>query len=119
MNKHRGEVEYKVGDRELILRPTNEAMQEIQDKLDIGLLRLALIFNNLDGRIEQAARIIYEGAKASGSLQDGEDIDAVRDMMHEVGLASALGAASVLLARGLDPGGEKKKEQAVPRLATG
>lgn len=66
MNKYRGEVSIKLGEREYVLRPTFEALVEIEERLGSGLVLIARRFANREFGIRDVACIIAAGIKGAG-----------------------------------------------------
>jgi hypothetical protein len=60
-NQQRGEVTIKLGDNKYTLRPTFEAMCEIEDRLDKPMLELVIDFQKGNMRFKSAAVIIWAG----------------------------------------------------------
>lgn len=72
MNQHRGDVSLKLGETEYTLRPTFEALSEIERLTGMGLIPLVMKFRTLDFTLAQLKAIISEGIKASGAKVPGE-----------------------------------------------
>lgn len=102
---HRGEVTVKLGEREVVLRPTFAALVAIERETGMGL---ATVFTRMsEGSIEHVPIVIREAARAGG-----EEIEraAIEDHMTSTGIASALNGALALLVRAISGGGEKTLE---------
>ena len=80
-NKARGEVTVSIGEESYTLRPTFEAMEQIEDKLKLGIPELVDKFSRGEVQIREVVTILHEGIVAqSGGKR------------HEVLSRSELGA---------------------------
>ncbi len=107
MNKHRGEREFKAGDKTYILRPTADALQEIEDALDMGLVRFTIGIETHDYRIGQISKAVHLLAKAGGSE---DDLRTIREVIMESGLLKAAAAVGAILTSELTASRQKKAD---------
>ncbi len=109
----RGEVSLKLGEREVVLRPTFAALVAIERETGMGLLVLGRKL--AQGSIEHVPVVICEGAKAAGHEVQREEVEA------EVTVNGAFimtNSAAELLANGIDGGAERRRPPAA-EITTG
>ena len=92
-NKQRGEVEVRLGGRTWTMRPTFQAIAEIEDRTGLGMVELVVRFS--DGRfgVTHMTAVIWAGIHAAHD--DAPDFDEVGEMVVKHGiqrLAVAVGA---------------------------
>ena len=87
MNKHRGEVEITLDGKAYVMRPTFEAMAEIEAKIGHGILWLATRASEGDIGITEVAVIIAAGLKAAG---EPATADTVGPIVFRTGLVKVL-----------------------------
>ncbi len=88
-NKYRGDVEFKAGDRTFVLRPTWEAIAEIEALLDEGFFTTAHRIQALaQFGLRDLAVIIHAGVKAGGSALKFEDVGR---LVADYGVVNAIG----------------------------
>lgn len=97
-NEVRGEVEIKLGGKRYSLRPTYEALAEIENLTDAGLIKLAGRFQEGDIRIKDVVAIIW-----AGMGDDAPAIDEVGRLVVAQGLADLTAVAGIFLAAALNP----------------
>jgi hypothetical protein len=124
-NKLRGEVKLTLGKTAYVLRPTFEAMCEIEDHLDMPIPQVLRKLVLGDIRIGWVARIVYAGIIAG--LDDGEEMPSLSEIGNEIrrtGVANVInygandkqaGAISMFLSYGImgDVDVEKKLAEIV------
>ncbi len=66
MNKQRGEVQVRLNGHEYTLRPTFEALVEIEERLGAGLVPIARRFVDAQFGVREVAGIIAAGIRGSG-----------------------------------------------------
>lgn len=108
-NPHRGEVAVTIGDREVVLRPTFEAMAEIETVLGQGLVPLTRRFAQSDYGARDVAAVLLAGANAV--LRPGEKLkpEDVRKAVADAGLFAFVGPIVAFLTNCLT-GGAKREE---------
>ncbi len=118
MNKHRGEREFKAGDKTYTLRPTTDALQEIEEALNTGLVKLVLNIETQDYRIKDIAMAVHLLAKAGGSKESFADL---REAVMEAGLLNAAAIVAAILTSELTASRQKKAQGPVevPTASTG
>lgn len=93
-NKQRGEEALKLLGKEYILRPTFEALCEIEDKLDISIPNLIGRFEAGNIRIRDLAVIIWAGVHGyvGDGFSEGQEptIPQIGNALREHGLAEAM-----------------------------
>ena len=73
-NKARGETTVTLGGKQLVLRPTFEAVEQIQDRLGERLVPLISRLSRSDFGVRDIAVPIHEFARAGGSEMEYQDI---------------------------------------------
>lgn len=63
-NPHRGEVAVTLGDREYVMRPTFEAMAQIEEELGAGLVAIASRLHSGQYGARDVAAVLIAGIKA-------------------------------------------------------
>lgn len=66
-NKGRGEIEFEVGGRSYILRPSFETLAAIEDATDKGAAELLLSVNTLTQKVKHVVATLWVAAKRSGN----------------------------------------------------
>lgn len=106
MNKHRGEVEIMLDGKAYVMRPTFEAMAEIEAKTGHGMLYLATRTAEGDIGITEAAMIITAALRAAG---EPATVETVGPMIFRTGLIKVLAPVGEYLTNALT-GGEPPGE---------
>lgn len=83
-NPHRGEVEIRLGSRTWTMRPTHEAIVEIEEATGLGILGVYRLFLTRDIKYTEMAAVIACGLRAGGERQASER--GVRQLLWEEGL---------------------------------
>ena len=106
-NRHRGEVEVMLGGARYTLRPTFEALCEIEDRTGLGLVELARRF--WEGRFgaRQLAVVLWAGIRAAGG--DAPDYERIGQLVVEQGFQDLAGPVARFLAGVI--GGEEDEEE--------
>ncbi len=107
-NAVRGEVELKLGGKTYTLRPTFEALCEIESRLGMGIVELVTRVPRNRLALRHAAVVAHEGARAGGHDDDLETIGAA---ITEAGLQNVMEPLVRFLLSGI-AGGEGKKTEA-------
>jgi len=63
-NKQRGEVNIKIGDKEFVMRPTFEALCDIEDRVGMGIPELIMRLTAGDVRLKYVLPVIHAGITA-------------------------------------------------------
>ena len=92
-NKHRGEVEVKLGGTAYTLRPTFAALAEIEDKTDARLVTLARRFAEGDVGVRDVAVVLWAGMGESAP-----SLDDVGRLVVERGLDALIPPAAAFVA---------------------
>ncbi|WP_439816226.1 gene transfer agent family protein [Zavarzinia sp. CC-PAN008] len=100
-NPHRGEVDLVIGPHHLTLRPTFEALVEIEERAGTGLIPLTRRFLSRDFGLKDALAVIGPAAKAGGRVPD--DLGPALVAHGLVGLGPALAGFLVRAVAGPDP----------------
>ena len=108
VNPHRGKVEIALrppggGCGTFILRPTWQALAEIEERTGRGLYALARSFLEDDFAFRDVAAVIAAGLKAAGGPSGPEE---VAELVFRTGVRARCGPAAALLARALGGDGE-------------
>jgi hypothetical protein len=88
-NKQRGEVTITLMGKTYVLRPTFEAMCEIEDRLDTAMPDLLIRFQNGDVRYKHIATIIWAGMWAYDK-DSAPSYEEVGEMIRSHGLTKVL-----------------------------
>jgi len=107
-NRHRGEVEVTLGGARYTLRPTFEALCEIEDRTGLGLVELARRF--WEGRFgaRQLAVVLWAGIRAAGG--EAPDYERIGRLVVEQGFQDLAGPVARFLAGVI--GGEEEEDAA-------
>lgn len=104
-NPEQGEVELRLwtaeGGRAFILRPTFEAMVEIERQTGLGLLALARKTTAFELGFGEATAIVTAGLKAAG---EGASYGKVGEMVFKTGLTEVIPAITAFLSAALSGG---------------
>lgn len=104
-NKHRGEVSITLGGKEYTLRPSFEAIADIEERTGRGTVALTRLAASGDIGVGRAAIILHALMTAGGHKVDLKDVGS---MILEAGIVSVLPAIMVVLgnvlAGGTEPG---------------
>jgi hypothetical protein len=73
-NKARGEMDLILGGERYTMRPSFEAIAEIEDLTGKGLLALAIKLGEGNGTTKEMAAVIYSGLKGAGSKLSFEEV---------------------------------------------
>ena len=87
-NPHRGEVEITLAGKTWTMRPTFQALCEIEDKTGAELTTLARQIWDGEGSVKATAIIVSEGIRACHA--NGPDLNAVGEAIVSEGLNSVL-----------------------------
>ena len=106
-NPHRGEVSLKLGEREVVLRPTFAALVAIERETGMGLL--ALVRKLAQGSVQHLPTIIREGGRAAGyDIQTDEiELECTAN-----GAFLVIDAAGAMISNGIDGGADRKNSEA-------
>lgn len=108
-NRIRGEVTMVCGQRSFILRPSFQALLEIEEDLGAGLVEIARRIAERRYGIKDLLAIATAGARAVDPEVRREDVG---QAIAEVGLQAASGPVLLFLSYALGGPEEKKKEPA-------
>ncbi len=111
-NEFRGDVSLTLGERTLTLRPTYEAMAQIETEMGMGLLALVRQFAHQDIGVLQLACVIHLAAKAGGSDIERVEVGA---LIIGSGFADAAKAATDLLTNAVTGGQKSGKKPRATR----
>lgn len=102
-NRLRGEVAIRLGGRDYVLRPTFQALCEIETRTGRGIVALARRTAAGDVGVAETAAIVTAGLRAAG---EPATFDTVGRLILEAGLAACVPAVTAFLtaALGGDPG---------------
>jgi hypothetical protein len=104
-NPHRGEVEITLkadgGEKTFVLRPTFQALAEIEGRAGTGVVALARKAAAGELGIGEAAAIVAAGLRAAG---EPAGHDKVGEMVFRTGLIEVLPAVGAFLVAGLSGG---------------
>lgn len=105
-NPHRGEVEVTLDGKSWTLRPTFEALCEIEDSTGVGIAVMLRRFGEGSFGVRDVAAILAAGIAATGKPAPG--IERIGEIVVEQGIASFVAPIGVFLAGavGIDPGGK-------------
>jgi hypothetical protein len=106
-NKQRGELTVTLGEREFVMRPTFEAIANIEDKLGMSVPQLISRLSASDMKLTFIATIIWEGILAANGGKPpklNEDVDTsprmrykdVGEMIFSEGLLAVMKQEAVL-----------------------
>lgn len=113
VNKDRGEVEIDLEGQRLTMRPTFQAMCEIEDETGMAILELARVFQ--DGRFggRHVTAVICAGLRAA--YDDPPDYETVGEFVVKDGLHKYAGPVgeflAILLSGEPQPKGDQKKRE--------
>ncbi|CAB4176574.1 Phage tail tube protein, GTA-gp10 [uncultured Caudovirales phage] len=107
MNGYRGDAEVTLGDTAYTLRPTFEALQEIERLTGLGLIPLARRFHSLEFGVGDVKNVLVPAIKAGG----GKVPDNIGKLIIEAGIMNLGGVVATFLVSAL-AGGEEKKADA-------
>jgi hypothetical protein len=102
-NKHRGEVEITLDGKSFTLRPTFQAMVEIEAVLGKGLLGLVRRISEMEFGYTEAQAVITAGLRAAGEKATPEKVG---EMVFRTGLAELAGPIGSFLTAALSGGAE-------------
>ena len=85
-NKHRGEVVIHLVDREWVMRPTHEAIAEIESATGRGILSVFRDFIERDIRFTDMSEVIAAGVRAGGESM--ATAAGIRELLFREGLNS-------------------------------
>ena len=108
MNKQRGDVAVTIGGQEYVLRPTYQALAEIEARTGVGLVALAGKFMNRDFGVVEAVAIISAGIAGSGEKPPKD----LGDQIIGQGVLQLAGPILAFLTNGLTGDQEGKAEGA-------
>lgn len=111
-NAARGEAAFVAGERTYVLRPTFEALCEIENRLDAGIVEIAERIVARKYGVREVSAILHAGAQAVDARVSELEIGAA---IAERGLRPATEAALALLAHAF--GGEEEEKKADPAPA--
>lgn len=109
VNKHRGEVEITLDGRKFVMRPTFQAMVEIEAATGRGLLGLVRRISEMDFGYAEAQAVITAGLRAAGEQATP---DKVGEMVFNTGLAAVAGPVGAFLMGALSGGGQPGEGEA-------
>ena len=92
-NRHRGEVEVDLGGKTYALRPTFQALAEIEDKTGTNLVTLARRFADGDIGVRDVAVVLW-----AGMGEGAPSLDDVGRLVVERGLDTLIGPAAGFVA---------------------
>lgn len=111
-NQARGEVAFAAGERTYTLRPTFEALCEIEHKLNAGLVEIAERIVARKYGVHDVTAILHAGARSADATVSEEEIGAA---IVRAGLRPAMEAALDFLVRALSGADEEKKPARPPQ----
>lgn len=97
INRERGEVAITLGGVEYCLRPTFQALAEIESRAGVGLMKLANRFGTADFGIKDLIAVL-EPAIEAGGVKPPADLGA---LIAEAGIANVVGPIGDFLAHAL------------------
>lgn len=110
MNKQRGDVAVTIDGQDYVLRPTYQALAEIESRTGVGLVALAGKFMNRDFGVTEAVTIVSAGIAGSGEKPPKD----LGDMMIGHGVLQLAGPILEFLTNGLT-GDQAGKADGPPR----
>jgi hypothetical protein len=111
MNPHRGEVSVTLGGRERVLRPTFQALAEIESKTGKTLQQLIALGMGAALGLNDTTAIITAGLRAAGETVKDEEVGA--DIVA-AGLQSMIAPAAKLVLFGLTGGRDPEPRDDAP-----
>lgn len=114
MNKERGDVEFKAGEKTYILKPTPDCFCQIEADLGRGLLVLAAEFAATRYGFTELLAIVHAGANA-GSDENPYDKQEIGDAILDVGTTDTATVVLEFLTTAL--GGRSKKKPRAKKAA--
>ena len=109
-NKLLGEIELEIGGVAHTLRPSFEALLEMEDRAGCGVLRIAKAFFEQDIKFKYVVAVLYGGIKGANPAFDMSFSKFGQMLMDEGNMPKFAAAAATLLSKGL-VGREKKIEE--------
>lgn len=112
-NKFKGELEVSLGGKKLTLRPTFEALVEIEDKAGVGLSSILRNFSKAEWTLKQVAAVIYGGLshlKDSRSGLHTYPFEVVGELIVAHGMKDYLQPAVMLLSKAVAPDAQEEGE---------
>lgn len=100
-NRQRGEVTIKLDGKKYAMRPTFEALCEIEDALDTDIPYLINQFSKGRVRLKVIVVVLYEGIKSGGELVSKEEIG---EILIREGLVKVLESEAKPIAKFLSVG---------------
>ncbi len=111
-NPHRGDVAVTFGGKEFVLRPTWQAIVEIETSTGRGIVEIAQVVATNRHGLTMSAHIITAGLKAAGEPASYEKVCA---MIHEKGVVNLSVEIDQFLTNaltgGMEPGEAKAADQ--------
>lgn len=105
MNKHSGERAIKLGDEEVVIRPSFEAICNIEGMLGVSVVVLLDSYLNSKPKMGDLAAIVYCCQKEKKySFQE------IGQKIYKSGMSSAVNEAFLCISDALSGGGDKKKD---------
>jgi len=89
-NRQRGEVTITLDGKEYVMRPTFEALCEIEDKLDAAIPDLIMLFKDGNIRLKHVAAIVWGGLWGYDKNQ-APTFSQVGELISKTGLINILG----------------------------
>ena len=112
-NRSRGEVTLMIGEEEFILRPTFEAMEQIEDRIGIGIPKLVEVCKSGEFKLRDIVTIIHVGiiAHNDGNQRGVPSRAEIGEKVMDAGLSAVVGQAAMVkfLIHGM--AGSRKMEQ--------
>lgn len=105
-NPHRGEVKIHLAGRDFIMRPTFQALAEIEHLAGAGIVEIANRLIAKQYGVRDAAAIITPAIKAAGEV--GANYERVGEMVVETGLTNIAPSLLQFVVNAIS-GGEPKK----------
>lgn len=118
-NSVRGEVEIKLGDRTLVLRPTFDALVKIEDELGTGMVGISQLWAMGRGGIRVIEAVLWNGSRATEPELERK---ALRDMIVEIGIAPLINPVGDFILGAFGPPTEDAKKNGAgtsPKISSG
>ena len=115
MNPYRGEVEIELGGSVRVMRPTFEAITEIESRVGVGIVELVRRFQGNEWRTADVVIVVRSGLKGAEGKE--RTLNEVGSWVFEAGVIQCATVALKLLVNGLTGG--KTAEENPPEPAAG
>lgn len=111
-NRELGEVNVTISGREFTLRPSFEAIAELEDRLDMGIFKVARHLGASDVRAKFIVAALWAGIKGHGTPPLTYEQFGTLCMKEGAEGLAKLAAPAMQLVAGMFSGKEQKKSQA-------